>query len=371
MVSLEYSVGSVDIEPARAASVWLLPSLNFYLFISHNESTNHRTMKFKARLSREGIGLLHGLVTNMSKFSDVGTVFMDRDHVRLSVAGAGGPAGGGVTGGVGGGIGGVSKVDNVNGYVEITAKDLFVDYRIESNVENDVIIFEINFTFLSKGLASGKSSNHTCILKLVKRFDNKPHLSIDYPANSSILVHGRVDICHDIPIKLIKVDIVGDGNGLALDSFFPPQIRTPDVCIELVSKIKLLKTVIERLGKFGKIATLSVDGQGKFYVETSNNMVKIKTIVSGLGVSLMEESDENDEESIVRRERQLETVDISAKVNVKKLSLLLDFAHTMQFEACSLCKFSSIFAEFITRIIHDYLLSLLQILPRMKRSYSM
>jgi hypothetical protein len=178
-------------------------------------------------------------------------------------------------------------------------------------------------------------------LKLVKRGENKPHLAIEYPAASSILIHGRVDICHDIPIKLIKVDTNASSNTVApgaisLDAFFPPQIRTPDICIELVSKIKLLKTIIERLSKFGKVATLSVDGQGKFYVETMSNLVKIKTIVSGLTVSLMQEEGPT---VVVHNPEDLENaIDISVRVNLKKLSLLLDFVNTTTFEACSLCK---------------------------------
>ena len=145
-------------------------------------------MRFRSRVSREGISLLIASFTAMSTVNHMGLLFFDETVFRVSVLS--------------------SLLENPRGYLEICASEFFSEYRVEP-CANNAIACEISLTLLLQALNSGKNATQA-LIKLSKTttqpFGNGlsscPCLSIVLDAADQLL---NVDVVHEIPIRLLKV----------------------------------------------------------------------------------------------------------------------------------------------------------------------
>jgi hypothetical protein len=258
-------------------------------------------MKFRSRIARDGLTILLNIVTTIHKLGESVTMFLDEGMMRLAVV--------------------PDSLESPRVYVELNAATLFGEYRIESQQQNQVV-FECNLSLLIKALTSGKYSSH-CIIKLVKR-QEKPCLSLEFKASESMI---SVDICHDIPIKLMRIQ---DG---VLESISPPQISPPKAAFFL-PKNKLLRTIIDRLTKFHKIVNLKAFPQtGKINIQVESSFVKIETVYHGLqSRDFGQQLSDPDGTDISR-----EPIVANVSVNIKRLVMILDYQNMIVHDA-TLCK---------------------------------
>lgn len=143
-------------------------------------------MRFRSRLSREGIALLLSAFQAMTSVHFSALLLIDPEFFRVSVIS--------------------DSIENPRGYLEIVATELFSEYRVESAAE-DRIACEISFPLLIQALSSGKNATQA-VIKLSKHTAEdgtglqKPCLSIVLDAADQLL---NVDVLHEIPLRLLKV----------------------------------------------------------------------------------------------------------------------------------------------------------------------
>lgn len=250
-------------------------------------------MKFRSRITREGLILFQGLISTLGKLSEVATILLDREFLRCAIISEG-------------------NLESARGYLELAVSSLFGDYRIESQ-SNNTIAFEVNLSLFTKALNSGKFSSH-CVIKLVKRQD-KPCLSLEFNGAESVMF---VDVCHDIPIKLIRI--------ADLPNITPPQISPPSVALTL-PKGKLFKTIIERLTKFSKTLSLTAFQNGRLKLKVEQSCVAVQTYFQGLTPKYIGTLQPN-----IHATNQT-----TICVNLKRFGSILDF-HLVNYSEATLCK---------------------------------
>lgn len=262
-----------------------------------NENVQNRfdKMKFRARISKDLLVSFVQILGTFEKIALDAAIFLSPECVRLAVIS--------------------ESIDNPKCFAELAVGTLFLDYKIESQSEN-TILFEISLQQLSKVLNSGRFSTQSQ-LKLVKR-DGKPCLCFETKADESIM---SVDVCHDIPIKLLKsTEVV---------YYLPPQIPPPSVALDL-PRGKLIKTVVDKLNKFSKHIHIVACQAGRLVFKVEQATVSIKTMYNGL------------------QPRYVGTLDptrhvnnqVAAKVNLRKLSLVLGAHLLAPVESSSMCESS-------------------------------
>ena len=224
------------------------------------------------------ITLLNVIVT-FEKVASSAVLFLNEDSLRISLLS--------------------ESIDAPKCFGELSANELFLEYRIESQSSN-TILFEISLGQLSRALASGKVASQA-LLKLVKR-DGRACLCFETKADESIL---SVDVCHDIPIKLMKsAEVV---------HFMPPQMPPPSVALDL-PRGKLLKTVVDKMSKFAKHVQVTASQSGNLVLKVDHSSVTINTYYSGLLARYVGEL-------IPQRDGGNQVV---CKLNLKKLSVVLN-----------------------------------------------
>jgi hypothetical protein len=204
-------------------------------------------MKFRARLSKDGVGSLAAICQILSRSGSVNfVIYLTDTCVRI--------------------ISVVSTPDAPQCHAEIVATEMFTDYRIESQTVN-TILFELNLELLLKALTSGKDSPQS-VLKLVKR-GSRACLCFEATASDGLYVN----IVHDIPITLQKSsDIV---------RYTPPDIPAPTVCLEL-PRNRLIKIIFDRLAKFSKTVRITASQVGTLIFSVDHSSAEIKTFYTGL-----------------------------------------------------------------------------------------
>ena len=206
---------------------------------------------------------------------------------------------------------------------------LFSDYKIESQNDN-LILFEIGISQLSRALMSGKSSA-SILLKLAKR-DNNPCLCFEIKAQDSPLM---IDVAHDIPIKVLKsTDVI---------YYVPPTVPPPKVALDL-PKTKLMKTIIDKLTKLTKSIHMKASQSGKlvFIAEHPSGAI-IKTFYNSLQPRYIGElSPESSRDN-----------EVTVKLNLKILSLVLNM-HNLSVENASFCKYISYMKYYLLHFYSYY-----------------
>lgn len=255
-------------------------------------------MKFRARLSRDGVTQLNCIVSNLSKQGDIATLCLDDQFFRLAVQ--------------------AESLDGVKAFSELCAEQLFVDYKIQSN-NNNMITCEVDLQLLSRALSSGRFSSH-CLIKLSKRND-KPHLTLEYSARESLV---GLDVFHEIPIKLIRID--------DLASISPPNINEPEVLITL-NKSKSLKLLLDRYSKFSKNVSVRVQSQSRVSCRIESPNALIESFFSDMVVQNLHQQDDG------------EGRDLQVVVNLKKMSSVLDYG-LLSYQSSTLCEFHKLANKF-------------------------
>lgn len=249
-------------------------------------------MRFRARISKESILVLQGVISQLHRIGDIAVIFLSAECVRLAVVS--------------------ESVDNPRCYSELQANVLFEDYRIESQISN-TILFEIGIENLSRALSSGKNAAN-CLIKLVKR-GVRPCLSFETQSLEAL----NLNVTHDIPIRLLpSTDIV---------YYNPPEVPPPTVSLEL-PRNKLLRTIIDRMAKFAKYVHITACQMGSLQFQVDHASTIIKTFYGGLVPryegNLRVETDANNTANI-----QLE---------IKKLSIVLNQV-ALQWDGGFICKY--------------------------------
>jgi HUS1 checkpoint protein len=249
-------------------------------------------MKFRAKLSKECLVVLHNIVITFEKIAGQATLFLTPDSLRISLIS--------------------ETIDAPKCFAEIDTSNLFVEYRVESQSSN-TILFEISLGQLSKALASGKVASQSQ-LKLAKR-DDKACLCFETKADESVL---SVDVCHDIPIKLMRsTEVV---------HFLPPQLRPPEVALDL-PRGKLVRVVIDKMSKFAKHVQITATQRGGLILKADHASVTINTYFTGLNAQYVGNMDR-----VVSANNQ-----VVCKLNLRKLSVVLN-TYSLPITCSTVCK---------------------------------
>jgi HUS1 checkpoint protein len=209
-------------------------------------------MRFRCRLSREGITLLINACQVMNHLSSQALILLESQTIKIAVI--------------------TESIDSPRGYLEIQAQEFFSEFRIESQ-HNDQIAFEISIPLWIQALSSSKSSTQA-VMKLSKQEQtNQPCLSIILDSQDSLYA---MDVTHDIPIKLLKVSD-------ALPFICQPNISPPVVALSLPTKKKLLKVIMDRLHKMGaKTITIKGYQEGKMEISMQTVGLNIHSLLTSL-----------------------------------------------------------------------------------------
>jgi len=251
-------------------------------------------MKFRARLCSESVGVLHGIAATLEKIAPTASVFLTEDCIRIAVI--------------------TEQPDTTRCYSEIQARDLFSEYRIESQGGNK-ILFEISMEHLAKALSSGKNASQSQ-MKLVKR-GSTPCLCFETKDCHTSLVAG---LNHDIPIKLLKpTDIV---------YYMPPDVPPPMVALELPKNNKLMQTILSKMGKISKQVHLTGKQMGQIVFRVEHTTATIKTYYGGLTPRfdgpLQDQDQHRDNKAVV-------------KVDARKLTAILNHSN-LPVDRATLCE---------------------------------
>ena len=249
-------------------------------------------MRLKARIEREPLLNLLTIITSLERVGKRCVLFLTEDKVNIAIV--------------------ESNAEALRGYAEISANDIFLDYRIASNNENTIML-QLSVDHLSKALASGRNALE-CTIKLVKRQD-QPCLAFEAKASGGL----TVDILHDIPILLMKVT--------DLHYYLPPPMAPPSVAL-ILNRTKLIRNIIDKMNKFSKTVDITAYQNGRliFHIDGA---CTISTYVNNLTPSY--EGDLTEQEHIGNMSQVV--------VDNRKLSVLLNVIPTIHSNPPTLCKF--------------------------------
>jgi HUS1 checkpoint protein len=237
-------------------------------------------MKFRARLEKDGLMTIHSVTSTLERISSTAAIYLDENKIRIALI--------------------TESMDMPKCFVELNTSVLFPDYRIESQ-SNNTILFEISLDHLSRALASGKTAPSSQ-LKLVKR-GLTPCLSFEAKDFEAL----AVNIVHDIPVKVLRPnDIV---------YYMPPNVPPPHVALELPRNNKLMKTIIEKMGKLSKHVNLCAYQNGRIVFRVEHSTATIKTFYNGLQPRF---------EGNLDAERDADNK-AAVKVDVRKLSAVMNY----------------------------------------------
>jgi HUS1 checkpoint protein len=246
-------------------------------------------MRFKAKLAPEQVSLLHSLIVPLSRLSGGegagasswtrnGSIFyLDKDILRLSCKGKS------------------HDTDGIVCFAELAARGgVFLEHRIESAVENDVIVMELDLVQLRMALKSvmGNDRNHGAadtstslasvvlpleqqytVLKLAKR-QNIPCLCLDACTTGRGSGTGAViQVHHAIPVRILRA--------AEWQNHLPPVIPLPDVQLELAPD-KPLRTIMDRLRSMSSTVYLEANMTGELTVRIDTDGASIRTFYSKL-----------------------------------------------------------------------------------------
>lgn len=250
-------------------------------------------MRFKCQLSSASVETCLALLTVMTKISTLGAICLAPSSLRIALI--------------------TELAEMPRAYAELPSS-MFDDFRVESQSEN-CILFEIGLDFLLKSFQSAAgASSSTCLLKLVKR-DALPCLAASFSDR-------EIEVCHDIPVKLMPMT--------DLLYYSPPATPPPALSIELISRVKLLRTVVDRMARISRELLLRAEGaSSRFIVAIEDPSAVVKTFFNHLpmqtseGRQRLEEenNDDDDDEGVAERGGIVEV-----KVDSRRLAMVLSLS---------------------------------------------
>jgi hypothetical protein len=265
-------------------------------------------MRFKAKLAPEQVSLLYNLIVPISRLAtssassssegadnsslhrNGSVLYMDTNRLCLSTKGQS------------------ADTDGIICFAELqAASGIFLEHRIESAADNNVIVMELDLSQLRMALQSVSNENkssrgdsnsshnnntsthtsslqgstqtssnfleqHVTVLKLAKR-NNIPCLCLDSVSNNSS--SSRIQVHHTIPVRILRPT--------EMQYHLPPQIPLPDVQLELYShQTATIKTVVERLRSLSSSIYLSANMTGELTLSLDSDGASIRTFLSKL-----------------------------------------------------------------------------------------
>lgn len=243
-------------------------------------------MRFKAKLAPEQVSLLYSLISPLSKLgggsgsggndgNNAGggalrgggsILYLDNNHLRITSKGR------------------TNDTDGISCFTELTTRDgIFLEHRIESAAEDNVIVMEIDLIQFRMALQSivakhnNNNSGHnndmyynTAVIKLAKR-NNIPCLCLDALARGG----GVVEVHHAIPVRIMKAT--------EAQYHLPPQINMPDVQLELPNvSDRPLRIIAERLKQISSHVFIEANLSGDLTLRIDNDGSSIRTFFTKL-----------------------------------------------------------------------------------------
>lgn len=202
-------------------------------------------MRFKARLTSDRLATFLGVVSTLDRQGKQAVVLLSPDRIRFAVKQA------------------ECLGDDVLTFADLSVRDVFAEWRIESQNENNILL-ELTLQNLLDALNSAKRAP-ACLLKLTKR-DGKPILCLETRAV-------EVDVVHDMAVVLMRAS--------ERDYYLPPEVPQPQVQLELPAS-KSFKNVVDRLKIMSKYLTLLGDMAGSLTARVESDVLSCKTFFSDL-----------------------------------------------------------------------------------------
>lgn len=262
-------------------------------------------MRFKARIQRDRLSCLMGLVQMFEKITPANggvVIFFSEEKVRFSVG---------------------TGTEDLQAFSELNQAEYFVDYRIESQSDN-CIMFESSCALLSAALQSVKSALETQI-KMAKR-QGQPCLVVE-----TRLSDMEMNVSHDIPVKILRAADVSH--------YSPPEVPTPNVQLEMPMH-RGIRTVAEKMKGINKYAYVDADMGGQLVLRCEIDDATIKTFFVNLTPRF---------ESMPGGENKNRHNQTTLKVDSKKLSNVLQ-VYSMPIESAILC-----LVDELTLVVHVFL----------------
>ena len=242
----------------------------------------------------------------------------------------------------------ISPTDHIQAFAEVSIRETFVEYIIESQA-NNCILLEILLKDLVKAFQSCVKSS-ICSMKLSKRArtlgptsHNEENLSsqktnlTSYPC-LCIESYSDVDILHDIPVKVLKVS--------ELNYHLPPQVPKPRVQLEVLAlNIRtILKPVVDKLRHIQKDLYLRASSKtGLLQLNVKSPGMDIVADLTSLKPYISETQDTNydsDEDEEDRTDPNYFDCEgnklCTVKVDIRKFSTLLQCSN-LPFDSSILC----------------------------------
>ena len=131
-----------------------------------------------------------------------------------------------------------------------------------------------------------------------------------------------LDIVHDIPIRVLRPDDA--------KYHLPPDVPNPQVALEMPRNNKLMKTIVDKMGRISKFVSVSAHQSGKLIFRAEHSTATIKTFYNGLqpvyeGTPLNLANDNDNKASV--------------KLDVRKFSAVLNYGNIF-FDNAVMCKFN-------------------------------
>lgn len=152
-------------------------------------------------------------------------------------------------------------------WAQINVPSVFSEYRIESNVDNQIFL-EFVPTSLSKALKSSAGAT-AIVVRLAKRSsDNHPILSFDITSASR--VGHSIDIVQQVAVRVLKLVELEE---MAKE----PMCPEPDVHIMLPSPSDLMRGVVDKMKNLGSIINFSANLQGVLKLRVASDLANVET----------------------------------------------------------------------------------------------
>lgn len=250
-------------------------------------------MRFKAKLAPDQVSVLYSMLIPISRLASSSSeggnshqrallrngsiLYLDDEFLRLSVKGKN------------------TDTDGIVCFAELKAAGgIFLEHRIESAADRNVILMEIDLAQLKTCLQSiPKQQHHDTILKLAKR-NQIPCLCVETH-------QGGMHLLHHIPVRILRPS--------TFPQYAPPQpSQHPTIQIMLES----IQLRVDRW-QHAPTVTLLANRRGELVLETDQDACSIRSYYSQLSVVEDEESAEAPKQSS------------RVRVDTAKLSLALAY----------------------------------------------
>lgn len=218
-------------------------------------------MRFKAKLGNDKLSAFQGVVSALEKVAPKSILLLTAEDLRFCMTDS-------------------ANTDGLSAFAQLNPEELFMDWRIESQT-NNIILLEVQLQNILDALNSAKKAPQ-CQIKLAKR-SGQACLCLETRAL-------EIDVLHEIPVTLIRASDAAYYN--------PPPVDRPQVQLTLPMG-RGLKNIVDRVKSLSKHLYLKATMAGSLDVRVANDQVEIRSFFTELQPSF-ENLDDEDEEDIMQ-----------------------------------------------------------------------